>query len=632
MLNVFRDNLKSFKWVMWVVAIAMVLSLGYYFQAGSSAAATWAVKVNGEQVSFNMFRYAAANLEGNWKQQFGDAYEQLKANLPLGSTTANQLVSQRLIVQDARRLGLGATPDEIAGEIRAQFGDVEVDDYRDFLQRQFRLNVRDFEENIEETLLARKWFSTVTASVDVSEAELKQLYLERNERTTIDYLVVPAAAQDVPQQVDQAALEAWYSEHADEFEKDARRKVRFVNVDRNRVAADPEVTADEVQAYYDANSANYTRAAQRQARHILLRTEPGADEAAKQTVRTQASEVLQRILDGEDFDALARSLSQDPVSAARGGDLGYFGTGDMVPEFDAAVFGGNVGEVVPRVIETQFGFHIIEITGERPAGLTPLAEVEPAIRSSLRLRKAQELADAEAARVADALATADDFSAAAGAEGYQVQSATVTRGERPAGIGGGVELTEEIFAAEVGRVSAPRSVALGSMIYVVDEEIPAGIAPLAEVEDEVRSGVLNERAQAAAIAEAESAFDMDRPISEIAEALSQELRDSGAVSRNQSLPGAGGISEDLRVSLFGDNVAIGDRGVVEVPAGALVYEVTDRQGWDESGFLAARPQLEAELADRRRNELVDALIARLREESSVQTNADLIARFDEAAR
>lgn len=134
-----------------------------------------------------------------------------------------------------------------------------------------------------------------------------------------------------------------------------------------RFAEDAEISDEEVEAFYEENEARYGPTAT--ARHILV-----ADEGAAQSA-------LDRIAGGEDFAAVATELSTDTTSGAQGGDLGELRPGDTVPEFDEALFSSTVGEVVGP-IQTQFGFHVLEVQSREEEGV-PLADVEEEIRDEL---------------------------------------------------------------------------------------------------------------------------------------------------------------------------------------------------------------------------------------------------------
>jgi Parvulin-like peptidyl-prolyl isomerase len=156
-----------------------------------------------------------------------------------------------------------------------------------------------------------------------------------------------------------------------------------------KVAPEPEIGDEQVEAYYNDNMADYQTPAQSQLSHILV-----ADEAT-------ANEVLAKLEAGEDFAALAEEYSTDTVSAAQGGDLGWSSTDAYVPEFAAAADALAVGETSDP-IESQFGWHIIRKVDERAAEQQSLEDVKEVIRSTL----AQEAQAAAFAKYVDGLRAA----------------------------------------------------------------------------------------------------------------------------------------------------------------------------------------------------------------------------------
>jgi peptidyl-prolyl cis-trans isomerase C len=152
------------------------------------------------------------------------------------------------------------------------------------------------------------------------------------------------------------------------------------------------VTDAEIQAAYDARKAQLEQA---KARHILIAfagsqaSQPGKPELTEEQAKAKAEELRTRIIGGADFAEIARQESDDVGSGARGGDLGAFGRGQMVPEFDKAVFESKIGEVGPAV-RTQFGYHLIQV---QERGAAPLAEVRESIDKELREKKLQDVLD-----------------------------------------------------------------------------------------------------------------------------------------------------------------------------------------------------------------------------------------------
>ena len=150
-----------------------------------------------------------------------------------------------------------------------------------------------------------------------------------------------------------------------------------------------KVTPDEEAKFYESNKERMHHPEQIRASHILLRVEPNATPEVKAAQKAKAEDLDSRAKKGEDFAALAKANSQDPGSAARGGDLGWFSKKQMVPGFDEAAWALKKGEISP-VVESQFGFHIIKELDHRADGYTPLDEVRPQIRDFLSKQKVQD--------------------------------------------------------------------------------------------------------------------------------------------------------------------------------------------------------------------------------------------------
>jgi peptidyl-prolyl cis-trans isomerase C len=142
---------------------------------------------------------------------------------------------------------------------------------------------------------------------------------------------------------------------------------------QERVAGDAEASQEEVERFYEENKElQFTTPEQRCARHILFNKDQ----------RAKAEEVKGQLQNGADFAELAREHSQDPGSAENGGDIGCLGQGETVPNFEEALFNAEEGEIVGPV-ETEFGYHVIEVTDIREQSTQPLSEVEGQIREQL---------------------------------------------------------------------------------------------------------------------------------------------------------------------------------------------------------------------------------------------------------
>ena len=186
-----------------------------------------------------------------------------------------------------------------------------------------------------------------------------------------------------------------YGQSLDEVKEQIRKGLPYKMLIEKEAGDKVKVTEEDAQKFYDENSKRYEIPEQVSARHILIRpdmTDPNADpNEAKAKARAKTEDLLKQINGGADFAELAKANSADPGSAIKGGDLGFFSKGRMVPPFEKAAFELKAGEV-SDVVETSYGFHIIKATGRKEAGVTLFDQVKEDIIRQLTQTKQTEFA------------------------------------------------------------------------------------------------------------------------------------------------------------------------------------------------------------------------------------------------
>ena len=639
MLNFMRENKGHWilKVLLGLVAVSMVGYLGSYFfdYGGPQDTGDWAARVNGEAIAVRAFTQEARRLDSGYRDMFGQQYEQLKGSLQLGTQAVGSLVERTIILKEAARLGLKASDGEIARaiteapDLRGPDGVfVGRDRYVEVLNRQFPGGAVAFERSVAEDLVVQKWRNLVTEPAFVTDAELEREYRARTDKTAIAYAIVPSASIGVSTVVDDAEAQAWYDAHREDFLRGESRKIRWLVVPRQAQLDKVQVTDAELQAFYDENADRFRHPEQRRASHILIRVSPDAPSAEREAARQKIDGILARAKAGEDFAALATASSQDPVSAAQGGDLGYFGRGQMVPAFEEAAFATPEG-AISGVVETQFGYHILKVTGARAAGTVPLDEVREEIQRQVAARKAQEQLRVEADRIAAGVTGATELQAVATRESLEVGSALAGADSPLADLGPSPELRDAITKLSAGSVTPPLGSAKGLAIVACDEVVPPAVAPFAEVRDQVRTALLNDRARKAAVATARAALAGHPDLEAAAKTLNvAALTADGLAPGRVSITGTGGSSPELEAALFGATAKDGATGVVPVPAGALAYRITSRTTFDPEGFEASKTSLRGELLERKRTALLRSVLAGLESRYQVEVNQELVSRYN----
>jgi peptidyl-prolyl cis-trans isomerase C len=174
---------------------------------------------------------------------------------------------------------------------------------------------------------------------------------------------------------------------------DARQDLAVNKLIQDEIGSKIAVTPEQVSDFYAKNPDQFKQGERVRASHILIAFPQNADAAAKAAARTKAEQVLKDVKAGKDFAALAKEHSQDPGSAANGGDLGYFQKGQMVGPFNDTAFSLAPG-ATSDLVETQFGYHIIRVADKQSARGLPLDEVRPQIQQYLENQNRQQQTEA----------------------------------------------------------------------------------------------------------------------------------------------------------------------------------------------------------------------------------------------
>ena len=628
MLQAIRENLKYLSWVLWLVIAAFIGALFFDFGAitgGPGGGTDAAASVAGEPITFQELADQHRQLDQQYRQMFGEQWSsELADQLGLERQAIEMLVNREVLVHEAERIGLAISDQELRKTIRAipvfredgRF--VGRERYAEIL-RNNRLDPARFERDVRDDLLLQKMQQVMTQNIYVSDAAVEQALRDEAERAAIAYVQLPAT-QLGEVQATREELEQYLAENQEQFRVPAQRRVAYLLVDQNRVAQEVAPSEEELRAYYQQNQDEFVTEEQVQARHILLRT---GGERSDEEARGLLEAAKRRIEGGEDFVALVRELSEEPGAAERGGDLGFFGRGAMVPEFEQAAFSAEVGEIVGP-IETPFGLHLLQVTAQRPGGARPFAEVRPEIVQRLSgeqaAARAEQIAQELAAELREGQASVEEMQALAAdrpAVDVQQPAPFAANGFVP-GLGRVPQLAEAAFSLEPGAVSDPLQVPRGWAVVLVQEALPPRVPELAEAEGRVRGMVEQRKRQQAAVArleQAKASLGPERSLEDVAAELGLEVTQSEEFAVDGTIGTLGSAPEVAREAMRLSEGEIG--GPVATPQGAVLFRVTSRQSYDPATAAGRTEEVRQRLIGERLNQLQGALIQHRREELGV---------------
>ena len=303
--------------------------------------------------------------------------------------------------------------------------------------------------------------------------------------------------------VDDAAVKKYYEQNQSEFQVPEQAKVNYVELSVDNLLAKVQVSKEDARKYYDEHQNEFGSPEERQAAHILITVKANATPAEQDAAKALAEKILQQVRQAPSrFSELAKKDSQDPGSAAKGGDLGFFGRGMMVKPFEEAAFALKVGEI-SGLVKSDFGYHIIKLIAVKPSRITPFDEALKGIISKLRQQKAAELFAETAEKFSNTVyEQSDTLKPAADLAGAKIQQSDwLIKG------GAGAEpwtakMLQAIFNDEVvknKRNTAAIEVGPNTLVAArILEYKPASVRSLGEAQDGIRQKLMHQQALALA--------------------------------------------------------------------------------------------------------------------------------------
>jgi peptidyl-prolyl cis-trans isomerase D len=454
----------------------------------------YAAKVDGSEISMNGFEQTyREQLERNPNlAKLPDEYR-----VELRRQILDSMVRDRLVDMHLAEKGYQISDKQLMSTIQ-QVPDFQVDGkfdmetYRTVLL-QNNLTPKEFEARQRRAMRVDQLRRAVAATAIVTPAQFRRyLNLVAEQRQVqIATFDLDAAAQKV--EVSDEEVEAYYNDNDTLYMTPESADIEMIEANREDVAKSIDVSDDELQTYYESEKSRFLQDEERDARHILI---PFGDD--KDAARAKAEELLARAKAGEPFADLARTYSKDGGTASNGGDLGPLTRSQLPDALGDAIFSMKEGEI-RGPIESQFGYHIVELDKILKRGPLPLAQVRGELLSELRERQSEDSFRELERKMSDALFENPDMQTISEATGLPIQKAAgITRsGGGP--IGTNQAAIDAIFDSRVlndGQISDIVEMDNNrSAIFKVTAHHEAAREPLDAVRDQVVDAVRNEKAK-----------------------------------------------------------------------------------------------------------------------------------------
>jgi peptidyl-prolyl cis-trans isomerase D len=360
-------------------------------------------KVGGQTITQQELDAAHRQQMDRLRQMFGDQFDAKMFDTPEArKDVLDGLIAQRALMAEVKRNNI-VVSDQVLQQtildipgLKTPDGKFDSERYKSLLAAQgmtpaiFEERVRQdlamqqLTNAVQNTAIAPKFVATRLSEINEQEREVQEVLFRES-----DYVPQVKVTDDM--------LKNYYEKNGEQFEIPEQVKAEYVVLDSDTVASQISVSDADIKSYYDQNAQRYATPEQRRASHILIPANKNASESEKAAAKAKAEQLLAQVRKNPgEFAKLAKENSQDPGSAERGGDLGFFGRGMMVKPFEDAAFALKKGEIA-NLVQSDFGYHIIQVTDVKPASQKSLDEVKneisAEIKKQLASKKFTELAE-----------------------------------------------------------------------------------------------------------------------------------------------------------------------------------------------------------------------------------------------
>ncbi len=636
MFDLFRSREKSVRILLGALLVLVAASMLVYLIPGgpggpSASGQNVVAAVGGDTITTNDVQRAVQRIT------------QGQANLPKGiiamyiPSIVNQLIEGKAMAYKAREMGIRISDQDLGNAIEAEFapelgGKFDMKVYQMVLSQQ-GLTPTGYENMRREAMLAARLENIELQSLIVSDSDARAEYQRKNLKVGLRY--VGFDSKDFTSKVnkDPAAVKAYFNKNRAMFRIPEKRSVNLIVGTTADFVQSAQVSDSQLQQQYQDNIDSYRTPERVKVRHILIKTE-GKPKEDVPKLKAKAEDILKQLQHGANFAELAKKDSDDPGSAEKGGELGWIVRGQTVPNFEKTAFSLKPGEM-SGLIETEYGFHIIQVEDKQAAHTQTFDEVKPQLLLDAKKQVAADdltkAMDAAHAAIVQNPAQAEAIAKKYNLKFYDLNNVTTTT-PLPE-VNTQQDVSSAIFGAQKGAVTNVVNMdTQGKAAFAV----VTGIAPSHNAEyAEVQNDVLQKYTAAEATRLAQEAAKSAAAQARKGESLEAIAKPYGLTVKTAAPFTIDGAAEGIgAASLLADafKANVGDIvGPVAAQSGEFVCKVSEKTPADMSQFAKNKDSIVQSLTQQRQSLqgplFRDSVVTELRRRGKIKMNEATLNRL-----
>ena len=378
MLQDLRENSQG---VIAKVIIGFIVAIfaltGVEWLIGGFIASPPVAEINGEEITEAQLQFNIQNLLASLGG--ADIDQELLEQVAL-----NQLIEETVLKQSADRAGMIVSSDRVDRAIienpSFQINGVFDSDLAVRTMASQGYNIPLYRQALSQSMLLGQIANAYSASNFITDSELESIAELMQQTRDFRYVSITMGTRTLGNAISQEEIQRYYDENPAEFTQEESANINYVVLDRNAIAEEIQVDEAEIRAQYEAQRADFEGSSEKRASHILFEFGGSMDEAAAMEL---AATARQRLLDGEDFGAVALEMSSDTVSAEESGDIGYT-DGSAFPQPIEAVLETLALNEISEPVVTEFGVHVVKLTEDAENVYQAFEEVSDRIERELK--------------------------------------------------------------------------------------------------------------------------------------------------------------------------------------------------------------------------------------------------------
>ena len=633
MFDLFRSSQKGKKILLSVVLGVVALSMLLYLIPGAGAPTS---SGSNDQIvaEIGTETVTTRQVEQGIRIAFRGAQVSPEVASAIVPQIVEQVISDRALAYEAKRLGFQVTDGELANTIRSlgNLGGLTPQQYQMTIEQQQNQTVPEFEGNLRLGLLSENLKNIAMDSAFVSPAEVEAEYKRRNDMAKVEYISLDPAKLAVQIKATPEELKSYFEKNKALFPAPETRSVQLIIADQVKIAESIQISDTQVLSYYNSHKDQFRTKERVKARHILVSilNKPAA-EVPK--LKAKAEDLLKQIKSGADFAKLAEQNSDDKTSATKGGDLGWVTRGQMVPEFETATFALKTGEI-SNIVQTNYGFHIVQVLEKEDARLRPIDDARNEIVTNLKSQmvndRLQALADQARADLVKAPQNAQQIAGKLGL--LFVNDEKFKVGDTIPELGSDPQVASAIASTQKGAVSQVMQSGEKLVIVEVTGVNPPHAGEFADVEAQVRARYDQEKGVQLAAEKSKKAGEIVKEnggdLKAAAKAVGLEAKTSPSFNRSGAVEGLG----DARYLGDSFDKPVGTViGPLNVGTQTVLVKIVDRSVADLSKMGQERETIVKQLKDKKSREhfelLRDSVVSYLSQKGKVKIHQDVMERL-----